>query len=55
VILNVGDLITHQALEQARQANVLDVMLSSVYSQTPEFSKAELRAPEPGMAALKGA
>jgi uncharacterized protein YrrD len=54
VILNVGDLITHQALEQARQANVLDIMLASVYSQSPEFSKAELSAPEPGMAALKG-
>ena len=54
VILNLGDLITHQAIEQARQANLLDVLLTSVYSQTPDFSKSELRAPEVGMAALKG-
>lgn len=53
VILNLGDLITHRAIEQARQANLLDVLLTSVYSQTPDFSKSELRAPEVGMAALK--
>ncbi|MBD3885440.1 PRC-barrel domain-containing protein [Phormidium tenue FACHB-886] len=52
IILNVGDLITHQAIEAARLAGVLDVLLSSVYTQSPEFSKAEMSAPEHGKASL---
>ncbi|MBD2328018.1 PRC-barrel domain-containing protein [Alkalinema sp. FACHB-956] len=52
VILNAGELITHQAIEAARRADVLDVLLASVYTQTPEFSQAQLRAPQPGRAAL---
>lgn len=53
VLLNVGELVTHSAIDAARQADMLDVVLSSVYTQTPEFSQAELRAPESGQAALK--
>ena len=52
VILNVGELVTHQALEAARSAGVLDVLLGSVYTQSPQFSKAEMSAPEPGKASL---
>jgi uncharacterized protein YrrD len=52
VILNTGELITHHAIEAARQEGVLDVLLASVYTKTPEFSSATLRAPEPGRAAL---
>ena len=52
VILNVGELVTHQALEAARSAGVLDVLLGSVYTQSPQFSKAEMSAPEPGRASL---
>ena len=52
VILNTGELITHKSIEAARQAEVLEVLLSSVYTKTPEFSEATLRAPEPGRAAL---
>jgi uncharacterized protein YrrD len=52
VILNVGELITHQAIAVAREAGVLDVLLSSVYTETPQLSTQELRAPEPGKAAL---
>lgn len=47
VILNVGDLITHQAVAAARQADVLDSLLDSVYTETPHLSLEELRAPEP--------
>lgn len=47
VILNVGDLITHQAVAAARQAGVLDSLLDSVYTETPHLSLEELRAPEP--------
>ena len=52
VILNVGDLITHQAVEYARQSDVLDALLSSVYVETPKLSLQDLRAPGPGKAAL---
>jgi uncharacterized protein YrrD len=52
VILNVGELITHEAIACAREADVLDQLLSSVYSETPQLSMQELRAPEPGRAAL---
>ncbi len=52
VILNVGELITHQAIDIARQANVLEILLDSVYTETPKLSLDELRAPEPGKAAL---
>jgi uncharacterized protein YrrD len=47
VILNVGDLITHQSISTARQAGVLDILLDSVYTETPHLSVDDLRAPEP--------
>ncbi len=53
VILNVGELITHQAVERARQFGVLDMLLSSVYDKDPELAPEELRAPEPGTASLE--
>jgi uncharacterized protein YrrD len=53
VILNTGELITHQAIAKARESDVLDMILGSVYTQTPEFSQSELRAPGPGQAALQ--
>jgi uncharacterized protein YrrD len=52
VILNVGELITHQAIADSRQADVLEVLLDSVYTETPHLSLDELRAPEHGKAAL---
>ena len=53
VILNVGELITHQAIDSAQQGGVLDILFSSVYDKTPELSTQELRALEPGSASLK--
>jgi uncharacterized protein YrrD len=47
VILNVGELITHQSIATARQAGVLDSLLDSVYTEKPHLSLEELRAPEP--------
>ncbi|MEA5497434.1 hypothetical protein VB834_23830 [Limnoraphis robusta Tam1] len=38
IILDVGDLITHQAVFRARQAGVLDVLLSSVYRRQSQPS-----------------
>jgi uncharacterized protein YrrD len=52
VILNVGELITHQAIAVSRDADVLEVLLDSVYTETPTLSLNELRAPESGKAAL---
>jgi sporulation protein YlmC with PRC-barrel domain len=53
VILNVGDLITHQAIAAARYANVLDILLDSVYNQVPQISQVDMRAPQMGRASLE--
>lgn len=53
VILNVGEIITHQAVTQAEQAGVLDILLGSVYDKDPEITTSEMRAPEPGEASLE--
>ncbi|MEA5534646.1 PRC-barrel domain-containing protein [Crocosphaera sp. XPORK-15E] len=52
VILNVGELITHQAIAAARQSQVLDLLLNSVYNEKPKLSLEDLRAPQAGRAAL---
>ncbi len=52
VILNVGELITRQAIFSARQAQVLDLLLNSVYTEKPRLSLEDLRAPQAGTAAL---
>ena len=52
VILNVGELITHQAIASARQAQVLDLLLNSVYTVKPQLSVEDMRAPQAGIAAL---
>jgi uncharacterized protein YrrD len=44
VIIRTGDIITHQAIEQAREAGALDMLLSSVYKKDPAFSSDELKA-----------
>lgn len=52
VILNVGELITHQAIHRAREAGCLDILLSSVYNYTPQITRSDLRANVSGDAAL---
>jgi uncharacterized protein YrrD len=52
VILNTGDLITHRAIDAARAAGALDVLLDSVYTADPDITPEMLRASEPGEAAL---
>ncbi|HEY1074475.1 MAG TPA: PRC-barrel domain-containing protein [Patescibacteria group bacterium] len=44
VILNTGDLITHESVNRAREHNILDALLDSVYKDKPEFTNNELRA-----------
>lgn len=52
VILNTGDIITHKAVDMARSADMLDVLLDSVYDSTPDITPEMMRAQEPGVAAL---
>ena len=52
VILNTGDIITNRAVEMARQNDVLDVLLDSVYDTTPDITPEMMRATQPGVAAL---
>lgn len=48
VILNIGEVITHQAIEKARQAGVLDILLESVDGRNRAVSPEAGRAPLPG-------
>jgi uncharacterized protein YrrD len=52
VILNIGELITHKAIEDARSADLLDVLLDSVYTETTKLPLEKLQAPGAGKAAL---
>jgi uncharacterized protein YrrD len=54
VILNTGDIITHKAVETSRQAGVLDILLSSVYSAEPEITPEMMRVQSAGEASLPG-
>jgi uncharacterized protein YoxC len=42
-ILDSGQLITHEAIEKAREAGVLDILLSSVYDKEPELTKEDMK------------
>ena len=52
VILNTGDIITHKAIKMARDSDILDVVLDSVYDTDPEITPEMARATKPGVAAL---
>jgi uncharacterized protein YrrD len=53
VILNLGDIITHQAIQRAHEAGGLDSLLASVYKGGVEFSKEEMRAPVDSTASVE--
>ena len=55
VVLDVGDIITHAAIQRAFDAGSLDSLLDSVYKAEVVFDKEELRAQRPGEANLEGA
>jgi hypothetical protein len=44
VILDLGDLITHQAVQQAYDAGMLDTLLTCVYRGDVAFERDEMRA-----------
>ena len=52
VVLNLGDIITHQAIQRAYDAGGLDSLLASVYRGTVEFSRDEMRAPAEAQATV---
>ena len=52
VILNTGEIITHEAIEQARRNKVLDVLLDSVYDHEPRLTVEQARADTEGRASL---
>jgi uncharacterized protein YrrD len=52
VILNMGELITHKAIDSARSAGILDLLLDSVYTETPQLAIKEMQAPTAGKSAL---
>ena len=52
IILNIGDLVTHKAVERARSADMLDVLLDSLDDKEPEIANEEHIAPAPGESSL---
>lgn len=52
VILNVGELVTHRAIAEARQADVLDILLGSIHDAPPQIPSYEIKAPQSGRASL---
>jgi uncharacterized protein YrrD len=53
VILSPGEIITYQAIEVARAASVLDVLLDSVNYTKPEVRPEQVRVPEAGYGSLE--
>ena len=52
IILNIGEIITHKAVEQARAGDVLGILLSSVSTETPVIDPMSVKPTETGQAAL---
>lgn len=44
IILNTGEIITHEAIERAERAGALPALLDSVYKGTPKLSDEDFRA-----------
>ncbi|ACO45661.1 PRC-barrel domain-containing protein [Deinococcus deserti] len=53
VILNIGEIITHRAVQSARDAGVLDILLGSVSKENVSIDPLSTRPSEPGQAALE--
>lgn len=53
IILNVGEIVTNKAVAEARNGNVLDMLLSSVSKEAPNIDPLAVRPDEQGKAALE--
>ncbi|WP_019585169.1 PRC-barrel domain-containing protein [Deinococcus apachensis] len=54
IILNVGEIITHKAVDAARAGDVLDILLDSVSKEEVTIDPLSVRPHETGSAALEG-
>ncbi|GGM04592.1 PRC-barrel domain-containing protein [Deinococcus aerophilus] len=52
IILNVGEIVTHKAVQLATDSEVLDVLLGSVSKEAPDLNPLNTRPDEQGRAAL---
>jgi sporulation protein YlmC with PRC-barrel domain len=55
VILNLGDIITHEAVQRAYDAGTLDTLLGSVYKGEVAFERDEMKAPGQGTSTVEKA
>jgi len=55
VVLNLGDIITHEAVQKAYDAGALDSLLASVYKGEVTFERDEMKAPVEGEATVEKA
>jgi uncharacterized protein YrrD len=55
VVLNLGDIITHEAVQRAHDAGMLDTLLNNVYKGTVEFGKQDMMAPSQAQATVQNA
>jgi hypothetical protein len=53
VVLNLGDIITHESVQKAYEAGMLDTLLDNVYKGDVQFSKEEMRATTEGEATIE--
>ncbi|MDL2344154.1 PRC-barrel domain-containing protein [Deinococcus sp. MIMF12] len=54
IILNVGEIVTHKAIDAARAGDVLDILVGSVSKEEPVIDPLAVRPHETGVAALEG-
>lgn len=55
LVLNLGDIITHEAVQRAYDGGMLDSLLDNVYKGDVEFSKEEMRSQTEGEATIEKA
>ena len=55
VVLNLGDIITHEAIQRAYDAGILDTLLESVYKGEVAFDRDEMKAATEGTSTVERA
>ena len=55
VILNLGDIITHEAVQRSYEAGTLDTLLASVYKGDVAFERDEMKAATEGTSTVEKA
>ncbi|MEO6458497.1 MAG: hypothetical protein ABIO92_09555, partial [Chloroflexia bacterium] len=55
VVLNLSDIITHESVQKAHDAGMLDSLLENAYKGEVKFSKEEMRAQTEGEATIEKA